>query len=62
MKELGNKKGETLLVGDTDHDFETAAAIGSDCVLIANGHQSREKLERTGAVLLADVKDLLTMC
>ena len=58
MEELGHKKGETLLVGDTEHDFETAAAIGADCVLIANGHQNRAKLERTGARVLAGLEEL----
>lgn len=33
-----------LLVGDTMHDFEVAQAIGIDCVLISNGHQSKERL------------------
>lgn len=55
MEELGNRKGETLLVGDTEHDFETASAIGADCVLLADGHQSREKLEKTGALVLNEL-------
>ena len=59
MEELGHKKGETLLVGDTEHDLETAAAIGADCALIPNGHQSRERLERTGALVLRNAKELL---
>lgn len=33
-----------LLVGDTMHDYEVAQAIGIDCVLISNGHQSKERL------------------
>lgn len=34
-----------VLIGDTLHDFEVAEAIGVDCVLVANGHQSRRRLE-----------------
>lgn len=34
-----------LLVGDTEHDLETADAIGADCVLVRGGHTSDEKLE-----------------
>ena len=34
-----------LLVGDTDHDAEVAAAMGVDCALICRGHQSRATLE-----------------
>ena len=32
---------KTLLIGDTDHDFEVACAMGADCVLYSGGHQSR---------------------
>jgi len=58
MEELGYKKGETLLIGDTEHDLETAEAIGADCVLVAGGHQSRERLEKAGALVLGGMKDL----
>ena len=44
MNRLGNGKGETLMIGDTVHDFEVASEIGADCVLVANGHQSKKKL------------------
>jgi len=33
-----------VLIGDTIHDFEVAEAIGVNCILIANGHQSKERL------------------
>lgn len=60
MKRLGNGKGETLLIGDTLHDYEVAAEIGADSVLIANGHQSREKLESSGVVVLDDLAYLFS--
>ncbi|OGU76217.1 MAG: phosphatase [Ignavibacteria bacterium RBG_16_34_14] len=44
MKKIGNGYGKVLLIGDTEHDRDVAAEIGTDCVLIANGHQSKEKL------------------
>jgi phosphoglycolate phosphatase len=44
MKKLGNGKGETLFIGDTVHDFEVALEIGAECILIADGHQDKEKL------------------
>lgn len=34
-----------VLIGDTLHDFEVAEAIGVDCILVANGHQSQRRLE-----------------
>ena len=53
---LINKRGlhpdTTLLIGDTIHDFEVAQAIGCNCVLIANGHQSKERLMTTGTQVL----------
>ena len=60
MKRLGNGRGETLLIGDTLHDYEVASEIGTDCVLIANGHQSREKLETSGTVVLENVEGLFS--
>lgn len=59
MKRLGNGKGETLLIGDTEHDYEVACEIGADCVLIANGHQSRKKLEKLGAIVFPNLSPLL---
>ena len=59
MKNLGNGIGETLLIGDTEHDYDVAIEIGADCVLIANGHQSFEKLTKYGKVL-EDINDLFS--
>jgi phosphoglycolate phosphatase len=45
---LGWDPGETLLIGDTDHDAEVAAALGTECLLVARGHQTPERLRATG--------------
>lgn len=37
-----------LFVGDTDHDVQTANAMGADCVLVSRGHQSWEYLHTMG--------------
>jgi len=37
-------KENTLMIGDTFHDYEVATAIGVDYILIAKGHQSRIQL------------------
>jgi phosphoglycolate phosphatase len=58
MKRLGNGKGETLLIGDTVHDYEVAKEIGADCILSANGHQNKERLKLTGAIVVNDVSEL----
>ena len=51
--------GAALLIGDSLHDAEVAAAIGADCVLLACGHQSRARLEATGCRVFDTVTDLL---
>lgn len=37
-------KNKTLMIGDTDHDFEVAQALGIQCLLIADGHQNEDRL------------------
>lgn len=59
MKLLGNGKGETLVIGDTVHDYDVATEIGADCVLIANGHQDKKVLEQCGVTVLNDILELL---
>ena len=38
-----------------------AEAMGADCVLVAGGHQSRERLAGTGAVVLGGIEELLNL-
>ena len=38
--------GYMVFIGDTDHDLETAEQIQADCILVASGHQSFERLSR----------------
>ena len=47
-----------LLIGDTDHDVDTARTLGADCVLIGRGHQSRESLEKIGVPVYPTLKDI----
>ncbi len=53
-----HKGARALLVGDTDHDVETAKALGADCVLVARGHQSKEYLMTLGVPVLDDLSEL----
>jgi phosphoglycolate phosphatase len=46
---------ETVLFGDTVHDYEVAQNAGIDCVLIANGHQDETRLKKTGAPVICDI-------
>lgn len=49
---------EVVLVGDTLHDWEVAEAMGIGCILVANGHQNRARLERAGVPVLNDIGDV----
>lgn len=47
-----------LFIGDTDHDFEVSSAIDCPCVLLTEGHQSKARLEKTGAPVLEGLEAL----
>ena len=49
----------SFLIGDTDHDAQSAKELDADCVLVCRGHQSREHLLTLGCPVfntLVDVK------
>jgi len=48
----------TLLIGDTIHDYEVAQVIGCNCILIANGHQSKKRLLNSGAKVLNNLEEI----
>ena len=52
---------QVLMVGDTLHDYEVAETIGCDCILIARGHQPKEKLLTSGTVVLDSIEELRRM-
>lgn len=59
MMEKHNIEGENcLLVGDTTHDAEVADQLDIDCVLIANGHQSYEKLKQINVPVFLSINEL----
>jgi phosphoglycolate phosphatase len=39
LKKRIGSSGKILFVGDMDHDYEAALAMGADCVLYTGGHQ-----------------------
>lgn len=54
----GLNSADILLVGDTAHDFEVARQIGCDCVLLTDGHQSKEKLKSCGVPVLESILEV----
>lgn len=55
--ETGCNKNEALMVGDTVHDFETASAMGINCVLIAAGHNSKQRLLACGVPVYDTIQE-----
>ena len=53
-----DNKSEYLMIGDTEHDAEVARAVGIDAVLVACGHMSPERLEKTGFPVYRDMEEL----
>jgi phosphoglycolate phosphatase len=58
LHDLGVKPADTLYVGDTTHDLESARAMGVDCLLVAHGYQHRSKLEGHGAPVVDNFAEL----
>lgn len=52
----GAPPDRVVLVGDTDHDAEVARELGIRCILVPSGHQSRDRLEGTGAPVVASLE------
>lgn len=44
--------------GDSVHDYEVAHGANANCILIANGHEHKEKLLTTGCEVIDDLQDL----
>ena len=59
ISDFNIEKTNTWIVGDTIHDFEVAQRLGIKCVLIADGHQSEERLKSTGSPVIPSLKKLV---
>ena len=58
FKTIGGPLDEVWLVGDTTHDKEVADATGCNCVLVASGYQSHERLQQCHCPVLDSVEDI----
>jgi phosphoglycolate phosphatase len=58
VSRLNQPLDEIILIGDTLHDKEVAGHLGVEVVLIANGHQSKERLLKSGARVLDSIGQL----
>lgn len=56
--EKGIDPNEAIVIGDCVADFKMAQAIGCDCVLTTQGHQSRLEFAETTAVVIDSLTEL----
>jgi phosphoglycolate phosphatase len=54
-----NRINKAILIGDTEHDCEVAKKIDIDCLLIANGHQSKDKLLLCNVPVLDNILEVI---
>ena len=58
LAQSGIDPAACVMVGDTQHDAEVAAALGTGCVLYTGGHQSRKRLEAVCPHVIDDLTQL----
>lgn len=56
--EKGINPREAIVIGDCVADWKMAQALGCDCVLITQGHQSRKEFAETTAVVIDSLIEL----
>jgi phosphoglycolate phosphatase len=59
LTDLARGPAEVIYIGDTAHDAEAAAAMGVDCVLVAHGHQHRDRLSGQGVRVVDSFAELV---
>ena len=52
-------KETTIMIGDTLHDDEVADVLGISSFLVAKGHQSKERLLKSKAIDIDDIKEIV---
>ncbi|MBE6752064.1 MAG: PHP domain-containing protein [Ruminococcaceae bacterium] len=52
---------DTVFIGDTLHDLETANALGVDCILVTFGHQGKTIVENSGTVTADSLDEILSI-
>ncbi len=58
FKKNNANPSEVILIGDTTHDFEVSKVVGCECVLIANGHQSKDVLKSVSAKIVDNILEI----
>lgn len=50
-------KEETVMIGDSVHDFEVSQTLGIDCILMSGGHQDLQSLQACGCPVITSFQD-----
>ncbi len=58
ITQLNLEPRDVLLIGDTIHDYEVSKSIGCDCLLVANGHHSYERLASQGVEVIKTLQEM----
>jgi len=61
LADHGIQPDTALMIGDTDHDAEVAEVLGLSVVLVAQGHQSEERLLATGCAVFRTLQQASSM-
>jgi phosphoglycolate phosphatase len=59
MQKFELDKDRCCLIGDSIHDYEVANELGITCLLVANGHQSYDRLSTIGCQVVTGLKETL---
>lgn len=59
IKHASISPDKTILIGDTIHDYEVACELGINCLLLADGHQSHERLKKVTKHVIYGRRDYL---
>ena len=61
LEAVGSNGARCWMIGDTDHDAEVAASLGVQCVLVACGHHSEDRLGSTGARVAQNLTEAISI-
>lgn len=61
VEESGQAQDQIVFIGDSVHDYEVAKQAGCACILVANGHEHKEKLLRCDCETVDRIEELASL-
>ncbi len=58
---LDGQRGEIIMIGDTVHDHEVGEELGIRVILVSRGHQSEERIARTGREIAHNFNEVIQL-